>query len=138
MMQKIKCACISPKKPEDLEPDEIKKEVSELLYDKTKWKECGATDRELVSIVVRADKAGHFDFLQAVTEWKAIGKWKPDGEIEIEPNVAMEVEFMDVPKDECIGKRLIELLKAYNKKVVREDVLYARTVPVEEGTLPRE
>ncbi|MBU2534487.1 MAG: hypothetical protein KKB37_17240 [Alphaproteobacteria bacterium] len=137
-MPEIKCACISPKSPEDLDPNEIKEEIAELLYDKKKRKECGATDRELLSIVVRADKAGHFDFLQAVTEWKVIGKWKPDGAVMIEPNVSMDVEFMDVPKAECIGERLIELLKAYNKKVVREDVLYARTIPVEEGTLPSE
>jgi len=137
-MSEIKCGCISPKNPEALEPNEIVKEIRELLYDEKKWKECGATNRELLSIVVKADKAGHFDFLQAVTEWKAVGKWKPDGEVMIEPNVAMEVEFMDVPKDECIGERLIELLKAFNKKVVREEILYARTMPVEEGTLPRE
>ena len=137
-MPEIKCGCISPKNPEALEPNEIVKEIRELLYDEKKWKECGATNRELLSIVVKADKAGHFDFLQAVTEWKAVGKWKPDGEVMIEPNVAMEVEFMDVPKDECIGERLIELLKAFNKKVVREEILYARTMPVEEGTLPRE
>ncbi|GAH99773.1 unnamed protein product, partial [marine sediment metagenome] len=43
-------------------------------------------------------------------------------------------EFKDAA-DECIGKRVIELLKAYNTKAVNEKLLYARTIPIEEGTL---
>jgi len=88
------------------------------------------TDPELLTIVIRKDKAGLFDFMKAYTEWDSIGKWE---ELE-EGNVSIEVQFKDTPEED-IGKELMEQLKKYNEKVVGEELLYARTVPVEETTL---
>ncbi|GAI84277.1 unnamed protein product [marine sediment metagenome] len=69
------------------------------------------------------------------TEWKVRGKWRrPEDDFDIEKNVQLDIEFKD-SAEESVGKRIIDLLKAYNAKVIGETVLYARTVPIEEGTL---
>ena len=113
----------------------IKDELNALIYDEAVQKACAAKDRELLSIIIAQPKAYHFDFLTGKTEWKVRGKWRrPDDGFDIERNVQLDVEFKDAA-DECVGKRIIELLKVYNTKVVRETLLYARTLPVEEGTL---
>ncbi|GAJ05114.1 unnamed protein product [marine sediment metagenome] len=114
---------------------DIKDELNALLYAEEIQKACKAEDRELLSIIVPRSKACNFDFLTGKTEWKVRGKWKrPDEGFDIEKNVQLDVEFKDAA-DECVGKRVIDLLKAYNKKLVDETLLYARTIPVEEGTL---
>jgi len=113
----------------------IQDELNALIYDEAVQKACDAEDRELLSIIIVQPKAHHFDFLQGKTEWKVRGKWRrPDDGFDIERNVQLDVEFKDTA-DECIGKRVIELLKAYNAKEVGEVLLYARPIPVEEGTL---
>jgi len=113
----------------------IQDEVNALLYEEAVQKACDAKDRELLSIIIVQPKAYHFDFLTGKTEWKVRGKWKrPDEGFDIERNVQLDVEFKDAA-DECVGKRIIELLKAYNTKAVGETLLYARTIPIEEGTL---
>lgn len=116
-------------------PD-IQQELNSLLYNEEVQKACGAKARALLSIVILKEKAHKFDFLKGGTEWKVIGKWKPDGnghhDIMIEKNVQVDIEFKD---HACIGGRVIELLKEYNRKEVGEQLLYARTMPVEEGTL---
>ncbi|GAI96182.1 unnamed protein product, partial [marine sediment metagenome] len=43
------------------------------------------------------------------------GKWKKDEGFDIEKNVQLDIQFRDAA-DECVGKRVIELLKAYNTK----------------------
>ena len=113
----------------------IQDELNALLYEAEMQKACDAKDRELLSIIIAQPKAYHFDFLEGKTEWKVRGKWKrPDEGLDIEKNVQLDVEFKDAA-DECVGKRIIQLLKAYNTKAVGEEVLYARTIPIEEGTL---
>jgi hypothetical protein len=130
----------------EMTPDEIQKELVDLLYpprdgpgEFEAWQKihCDASDRETLTIIIRKDKVGHFyDFLMAFTEWAATGAWKgPEMDTPlVEKNVVLEIEFLD-SKDECIGRRIIDLLEAYNKKVVKETVLYSITKPVEEGTL---
>ena len=114
---------------------DIQDELNALLYDEAVQKACDAKDRELLSVIIAQPKAHHFDFLHGKTEWKVRGKWKrPDEGFDIERNVQLDVEFKDAP-DECVGKRIINLLKAYNEKAVAEELLYARTIPIEEGTL---
>jgi len=112
----------------------IQDELNALLYEAEIQKACDAKDRELLSIIIAQPKAHHFDFFQGKTEWKVRGKWRKDAGFDIERNVQLDVEFKDAA-DECIGLRIIELLKAYNTKVVGEKLLYARTIPIEEGTL---
>jgi len=113
----------------------IQDELNALLFDETVRKACDAKDRELLTVIITQPKAHHFDFLTGKTEWKVRGKWKrPDEGFDIEKNVQIDIEFKDAA-DECVGKRLIELLRAYNTKTVSEALLYARTIPIEEGTL---
>jgi len=113
----------------------IQDELNALLFDEAVQKACDAKDRELLSVIIAQPKAYRFDFLEGKAEWKVRGKWRrPDNGFDIERNVQLDVEFKDT-SNECIGKRLIELLKAYNKKAVGEELLYARTIPIEEGTL---
>ena len=113
----------------------IQDELNALLYKEDVQKACDAKDRELLSIIIAQPKAYHFDFLEGKTEWKVRGKWKrPDDGLDIERNVQLDVEFKDAA-NECVGERIIKLLKAYNTKVVGEKLLYARTIPIEEGTL---
>lgn len=95
-----------------------------------------ATDPELLSIVVLRNKKRHFDFLEGRTRWNTMGDWKdPTGKAyDSEKNIQLDIQFKD-RKDEMIGKRLIELFNGYNKRVVGEQLLYSRTVPVEETSL---
>jgi len=121
--------------PEKMSVRAIQDELNALLYDEAVRKACDAKDRELLTVIIAQPKAHHFDFLTGKTEWKVRGKWRrPDDGFDIERNVQLDVEFKDAA-DECVGKRLIELLRAYNTKVVSETLLYARTIPIEEGTL---
>ena len=121
--------------PEEMSALAIQDELNALLYDTAVRKACKAEDRELLSVIIAQPKAHHFDFLVGKTEWKVRGKWRrPDQGFDIEQNVQLDIEFKDAA-DECVGKRIIELLKSYNQKVVSEALLYARTIPIEEGTL---
>ncbi|MBA7706336.1 hypothetical protein ES703_115188 [subsurface metagenome] len=130
----VSCPCKIGIEPEKMPVQAIQDELNALLYDEAVRKACDAKDRELLSIVIVEPKAHHFDFLTGKTEWKVRGKWKKDEGFDIERNVQLDVEFKDAA-DECVGKRVIELLKAYNTKAVSEKLLYARTIPIEEGTL---
>ncbi|MCK9598326.1 MAG: hypothetical protein M0R06_04755 [Sphaerochaeta sp.] len=133
----MECPCRSAKPAKDLTPDEIKAEVTALLYDEEVGKACNARDRELLSIVVLRSKAHLFDFLEASTIWKVLGRWQDPqqgGKLVDEPNVQIDVQFRDAV-DECVGKRLVDLLEEYNKQVVGEQLLYTRTIPIEEGSL---
>ena len=124
------CPFVPKEDPAKMSPEEIRKEIIMLLFDKDLQEKAGATDRELLTIVILREKAHYFDFLKAYTTWKVVGLW----EGEQEKNLQIEIEFRDTP-NECIGNRLMHLLWEYNRKVVGEQVLYARTTPLEEGTL---
>ena len=131
----ISCPCKIGIEPEKMPVQAIKDELNALLYSEAVQKACDAKDRELLSIIIARGKVGMFDFLEGKTEWKVRGKWRrPDEGFDIEENVQLDIQFKDAA-DECVGKRLIELLKAYNTKAVGEALLYARTIPIEEGTL---
>jgi len=105
---------------------ELQTLINDLLFKDNPEK----TDPELLEIVIRADKAKHFEFLKGYTTWGTKGRWhKLD-----EDNVLIEVQFKDA-KDEAVGETLKQAFSAYNKKVVKEDVLYFRTMPIEETSL---
>ncbi|MBA7600964.1 hypothetical protein ES703_08027 [subsurface metagenome] len=130
----VVCPCKIGIEPEKMPVQAIEDELNALLYDEAVQKACDAKDRELLTIVIAQPKAHHFDFLEGKTEWKVRGKWRKDAGFDIERNVQLDIQFKDAA-DECVGKRVIELLKAYNQKAVGEALLYARTIPIEEGTL---
>ncbi|GAI87799.1 unnamed protein product [marine sediment metagenome] len=131
----MECPCRNGIDPQSMTTEAIQEELNKLIFDSKIQEACGAGDRELLSVIITQPKAHHFDFLQGKTEWKVRGKWRrPDNGFDIEKNVQLDVEFKD-SKDEVVGKRVMKLLKAYNKKVVGEELLYARSMPIEEGTL---
>ena len=106
--------------------EQVKNRLAELLYKPTLIQ----TDPELLEIVIRADKAHYFDFLRGYTEWNATGRWENMDE----NNIVLQVQYKDT-KNESVGKEIIRLLRRYNKEVVGEAVLYARTIPIEETSL---
>jgi len=118
--------------------DSIKRQINYLLYDANFYMGEEATDPEVLTVVVLKDKAHHFDFLTSHTDWKSVGNWKNDitGETyDKENNLVLQIQFLDT-KNEYIGNELIRLFKELNDYEVGEQVLYVRTSPVEESTLP--
>jgi len=118
------------KHPKNMSKKEIQVELNSLLFDEKTQNKYNATDPELLTIIIIQDKSPFFDFLKAETKWEVKGRWheyKDD-------NYLIEVQFMD-NKDEGIGNRVIHLLNEYNVRFVKEELLYARTTPIEEGTL---
>ena len=89
-----------------------------------------ATDWENLTIIIRKDKAHHFDFLKASTRFNVQGKWNNL----TEDNVEIQIQYKDTPS-EAIGKELMEKLNQYNAIATKEEVLYVRTEPIEETTL---
>ena len=131
----MECPCRNGTDPQSMTTKDIQEELNKLIYDEEAQEACSAGDRELLSIIITQPKAYHFDFLQGKTEWKVRGKWRrPDEGFDIEKNVQLDIEFKD-SKDEVVGKRIMKLLEAYNEQVVGEQLLYARSMPIEEGTL---
>jgi len=147
------CPCVRSGNPANLTIDEIKDEIVQLIY---KVKKDGNTDKELIksfkkhgellpellTMQIYHKKKGMFDFLTGYTKFPTVGRWKgtPD-----EKNVQLDVEFTDLhtenlndPCNEAIGKRLMDLLNAYNALAVGEHELYARTVQIEEGLLGKD
>lgn len=124
-----------------LKDDELKSCMNTLLYDVRARRYLGAKERESLNIVVKREKADNFNFLEGFTRWSAIGSWREIDEkgnvvkeFPEEENYYIEIEFKDT-KDRRIGKKLLELLGEFNKRVVREDLLYATIKPIIEGTL---
>lgn len=131
----VTCPCTDGVNIKSMSVEDIQKELNALIFDDEVKKACNAEDRELLSIIIAQPKAHHFDFLKGKTEWKVRGKWRrPDDGYEIEKNVQLDIEFKD-SQSEHVGQRIINLLREYNVKAVGETVLYARTMPIEEGTL---
>jgi hypothetical protein len=124
-----------------LTDDEIKNCMNTLLYDVRARKLLGARERESLNIVIKREKAHNFNFLQGFTRWGAVGSWRKVDEkgnvveeFPEEKNYYIEIEFKDT-KDRKIGKKLLELLGEFNKRVVKEDLLYVTIKPIIEGTL---
>jgi hypothetical protein len=104
----------------------IQSRINKLLFRPTK----AQTDLELLEITVRIDKMKYFNFLKGYTRWGVEGRWKKLDE----KNELLEIQFRDTP-EEKVGNELMALLNEYNRKMVKEKTLYARTIPIEESTL---
>jgi len=116
---------------------EIKACVNKLMFDPDK----AQTDKELFTGVILRSKKQHFDFLQGFTKWNSIGSWRQvDSKGEVvkaypnEDNITFEVEFRDTP-DERVGNKLMDLFGEFNRRIVKEELLYTRTMPIEESSL---
>lgn len=110
----------------DTPESELRGKISWLLFARRPERK----DPEVLSVVIPKEKAAHFDFLKAYTRWPARGVWKG----EQERNVYIEILFNDTPR-EGVGRELMRLLDRYKEDVLKEEALYAVTVPVEETTL---
>jgi hypothetical protein len=104
-------------------------ELNQVLYAEERKTH---VDPELMDVVVLESKRPHFGFLTGKTIWRATGDWEgyPN-----EQNIVLQVQFRDA-KNERYGKRATELFKQINELLIGEDLLYTRTVPVEETSLP--
>jgi len=118
----------------------IKKEISNLLYEVNNYKGEDAKDHEMLTITVLRNKLPHFDFLTAHTDVEAVGYWKSkttDVSYDKENNALLQIEFLDT-KNEKVGKRLMRLFEDLNDVEVGEELLYVKTQPLEETSLPLE
>ena len=106
--------------------------INQLIFNPTKQQ----TDPELFEAVVLRDKLHHLDFLTGRTRIKAIGDWKsPKGiTYDEEKNVVVQVQFKDTKKEK-VGKELTKRFKKLNKDLIGEELLYTRTIPIEETSL---
>jgi hypothetical protein len=101
-------------------------QISSILYSPKK----DAVDRELLTIEIPRSKAKKLGFLKAYTKFNTQGVWKGVSD----DNVQIEIEFKDA-KDEKYGIELMKLFNRLNNEMIKEDVLYVRTEPIEESTL---
>ena len=104
---------------------QVQNSINDLLFDGI-----GGDRKKLLTIIVKRDKHGKFDFLKAETEWEGVGTWR---KFKHEKDAVIEVEFKD--KDSFKTKRLMPLLEKYNELVVGEKKLYARVTPVDVSSL---
>jgi hypothetical protein len=117
---------------------QLQQEILDLLYNVRTYKGEPAKDHEVLTVNIKQSKNDFFKFLKAHTRWGAVGSWineQKKHKFEDEKNSVIQIEFLDT-QSENIGRDLMKLLDRYNKEYVKEDLLYAWTVPVEESTLP--
>ena len=109
------------------------KAINKLIFNPGK----SQVDPELFEAVILRDKVHHFNFLKGRTRLKAVGDWEaPEGEkYDEEKNVVVQVQFKDTKKEKA-GKELTKRFKKLNEDLVGEELLYTRTIPVEETSLP--
>lgn len=108
------------------------KRINKLMFKPSK----NQTDPELFEIIILKAKLHHFNFLTGRTRIKATGDWKdPKGKAyDEEKNVIVQVQFKDT-KTEKVGKELTRRFKKLNNDLIGEELLYTRTLPIEETSL---
>jgi hypothetical protein len=114
-----------------LNEHQLKARIYTLLYDTTKLQGLQTANPKLLRIVVVRDEATRFDFLRAGTIWKSVGKWE---ETTPEKNILIEVQFKDNNEGD-VSEHLNELLKVYNRKYIKEQVLFVQIIPIEATSL---
>lgn len=107
--------------------DDVKACINHFIFKPVKKQK----DSELLTVVLLREKAEHLKFLKGFTKWNSVGTWM---EYPNEKNVTLEVQFKDTHNEE-VGKRLMKLFKALNRREIKEKTIYCRTVPIEETTL---
>ena len=119
-------------KPKVREINSNMKKINQLIFNPKKQQ----TDPELFEAIVLRDKLHHFNFLKGRTRIKAIGDWESPRKkrYDEEKNVIVQVQFNDT-KNEKVGKELTRRFKKLNKNLIGEELLYTRTIPIEETSL---
>jgi hypothetical protein len=120
MAYKIKQSKVRKKKGLYSEKDE-QRSINHLLFFKNKAKD---TEPKLLTIIVKKEKEHHFAFLRNETEFEVAGKWHSKGhKLFQEENSEIEIVFYD-DKDNTKSNLLMSKLKDYNRKYIKEQVLY--------------
>lgn len=117
--------------------DNTKTEIYNLLYNVKTYKGEQARYPEILDIVVLADKSHHLDFLQAHTDWEAVGYWKDEmhqQNFDQEKNTVIRIQYLDT-KSGTIGKRLKKLFGRLNEYEVGENALYLDMVKLDDTSL---
>jgi small-conductance mechanosensitive channel len=125
---------IKSKKPKEkyylVEKKNQQTEINNLLFKKTNNK-----NPKLLTIIVRSDKEHFFHFLKNETEFEVQGKWhSKKGKAFEENNEEITIQYFDDDKG-SITKQLKNKFKEYNKRYVKEEVLYTTTTPLEMTSL---
>jgi len=126
MAYPIKAKTKKQKVEDSYRTNATKKEINQILYVPNEEQ----TDWELMTIEIPKEKEHHLKFLNTYTKSDTIGVWKKYKD----KNVQYQIQYKD-SKDEKYGNRLMDLFNELNKKEIKEELLYARTEPVEETTL---
>jgi hypothetical protein len=114
----------------DLEKKNLQTEINSLLFKKTSNK-----NPKLLTVIVRSDKEHFFHFLKNETEFEVQGKWhSKKGKVFEENNEEITIQYFDDDKG-SITKQLKSKFKKYNKRYVKEEVLYTTTTPLEMTSL---
>ncbi len=117
---------------------EVKDLFWALLYGSSDTKvDLNRVERELWAITVAEHKAFAFGFLQAVTEVGVKGTWRDPDNVSTDigaSNMLLEVEYGEI-KSELVGDALTVCTQLINLLEVNEQILYARSVNVEQSTL---
>jgi len=112
----------------------LQSDINNLLFNENKEE---YKYPKLLTIIIKKEKEPHFHFLKNETEFEVQGKWhNKQGKAYNEKNAEIEIQYWDNEQD-TKTKKLKSSFKAYNKKYVKEEVLYATTTPLDMTTLNR-
>jgi hypothetical protein len=117
-----------------LEKDQ--KEINDLLFNK----KCDSGEElkypKQLTIIILKKKEPYFHFLKNETEFGVQGQWHSQNSHKVfkEKNAEINVIYLD-DKDDTVTKKLKTKLNAYNKKYVKEEVLFVTATPLDMTTL---
>jgi hypothetical protein len=90
---------------------------------------------KLLTIIIDKRKEPYFKFIKNETEFQVMGKWHDKKhKLYEEENAEIEVVYFD-DIDETKSKALIQELNSYNKKCVKEKVLFSTITSLEDTSL---
>jgi hypothetical protein len=90
---------------------------------------------KLLTIIIEKKKEPYFAFIKNETEFEVRGKWHDKKhKLYEEDNAEIEIVYFD-DVNETKSKKLMQELKSYNKKCVKEKTLYSTITPLEDTSL---
>lgn len=115
---------------ESIEKKKLQTDINNLLFAQK-----GNTNPKLLTIIVVSNKEHYFNFLKNETEFEVQGKWhnKRNKTFE-EDNAEITIQYFDDDAG-TITHQLKNKLEKYNKKYIKEEILYTTTTPLEMTSL---
>jgi len=92
---------------------------------------------ELLTLIVPSAKVSALSFLRAATFTQTTGTWRDPMNVSHDrqvANVAVDVEYGET-SDEMVGRTIMVAIRLLNLLEVNEQVLYARSIDIEDSTL---